>query len=494
MAPPATSIAELRDKLIGIEDGPGSASHFILQTALVTAELNQANVRITVVPPAEQLSALQNGKVDAVLTSKQIAMTAVFQGAGALLFSDWSPGVSSSILVFSDRFIAERPAVAIGLLAALIAASRDIQAVHFAADNAATFQRLAGTTADQLKINSPHIREDDRQHRFDRDRILGGMARLGLLGISVPQEYGGAGMDYVCLGIASEELEYVDTSLRVIMSVHAGLNCLTLLAWGTEDQKQRYLVPQAQGDKIAGYGLTEPAPAATRAAIQTTAVKKGDRYVLNGEKIVDLAGRRRRQLPRLRLDRSREEAAARSRPASARSSSSAAFKGFSSGPMKEKWGILAGNTGWFKMDEVEVPEENLVGRPGEGFKIAMFALDQGRFTVAAGATGLIRACRDASVRTRKSASTFGVEIGQHQLVKEMIAQMESDYQASRLLWLRSGWLKNEGGATRARPGSRNGSPPSRRSAPRATPCRFTAPTATPTNIRSAASIATARAR
>ena len=91
-----------------------------------------------------------------------------------------------------------------------------------------------------------------------------------------------------------------------------------------------------------------------------------------------------------------------------------------------------------------MPEENLLGRPGEGFKIAMFALDQGRFTVAAGATGLIRACRDASVKYAKERQTFGVEIGQHQLVKEMIAQMESDYQASRLLWLRAGWLKNHG--------------------------------------------------
>src|SRR3954465_8440568 len=105
---------------------------------------------------------------------------------------------------------------------------------------------------------APHIKDADREHRFDRDRVLGGMAQLGLLGISVPQEYGGAGMDYISLGIASEELEYVDTSLRVIMSVHTGLNCLTLLAWGTEEQERRYLVPQAKGDKLAGYGLTEP--------------------------------------------------------------------------------------------------------------------------------------------------------------------------------------------------------------------------------------------
>src|SRR5438105_4450723 len=131
---------------------------------------------------------------------------------------------------------------------------------------------------------APFVRENDRTHYFDRDRILGGMARLGLLGVSVPAEYGGAGMDYISLGLASEELEYVDTSLRVIMSVDAGLNCLTLLTWGTEDQKRRYLVPQAQGTKIAGYGLTEPSAGSDVRGIQTTAVLRGDRYVITGEK------------------------------------------------------------------------------------------------------------------------------------------------------------------------------------------------------------------
>ena len=111
------------------------------------------------------------------------------------------------------------------------------------------------------------------------------MAELGLLGASVPAEYGGAGMDYISLGIISEELEYVDTSLRVIMSVHAGLNCLSLLTWGTEDQKQRYLVPQAQGKKIATYGLTEPSAGSDVRGIQTVAVKKGSRYLLTGEKM-----------------------------------------------------------------------------------------------------------------------------------------------------------------------------------------------------------------
>src|SRR5580693_1756442 len=290
---------------------------------------------------------------------------------------------------------------------------------------------------------APYIRENDRNHHFDRDRIVGGMARLGLLGISVPEEYGGAGMDYICLGVASEELEYLDTSLRVIMSVHAGLNCLSLLSWGTEEQKQRYLVPQAQGTKIAGYGLTEPGAGSDVRAVQSTAVKTGSRYVLSGEKSwISLADVADNFLVIAWTDPQKKKE--RNPSGLTAFIVERAFKGFSSGPMRGKWGIHAGNTGWFKMDEVEVPEENILGRPGEGFKIAMFALDQGRFTVAAGATGLIRACRDASVKYALERKAFGVEIGRHQLVKEMIAQMELDYEAARLLWIRSGWLKNSG--------------------------------------------------
>ncbi len=243
---------------------------------------------------------------------------------------------------------------------------------------------------------APQIRELDRQHRFD-PRILPQMAELGLLGISIPVEYGGSGTDYIGLGLASEELEYVDTSLRVILSVHVGLNSLTLLAWGTDSQKQRYLAPQAQGRKIATFGLTEPSAGSDARGIQTVAIKHGDRYVLSGEKMwISLADVADHFLVFAWSDLEKKKR----RDPSGMSAFivERAFKGFSSGTLKEKWGILAGNTGFFKMDEVEVPEENLVGRPGEGFKIAMFALDQGRYTVAAGATGLIRACRDASVR------------------------------------------------------------------------------------------------
>ena len=289
---------------------------------------------------------------------------------------------------------------------------------------------------------APRIRELDRKHHFDRG-ILPQMASLGLLGVSVPPQYGGAGMDYIALGLASEELEYVDTSLRVILSVHVGLNCLTLASWGTEDQKQRYLVPQALGQKIATFALTEPSAGSDARGIQSIAMKKGDRYVLTGEKMwISLGDVADNFLVFAWTDLDKK----RQRDVSGMSAFivERGFKGFSSGTLTEKWGILAGNTGFFKMDDIEVPQENLVGREGEGFKIAMFALDQGRYTVAAGATGLIRACRDASATYARERKTFGAEIGEHQLVKEMIAQMESDYQASRLLWMRAGWLKNVG--------------------------------------------------
>jgi glutaryl-CoA dehydrogenase (non-decarboxylating) len=250
-------------------------------------------------------------------------------------------------------------------------------------------------------------------------------------------------MDYVSLGLACEELEYVDTSLRVILSVHVALNSLTLLTWGTDDQKRRYLVPQAQGTRIASYALTEPSAGSDVRGIQMVAERRGDRYVLTGEKMwISLGDVADQFLVVAWSDQEKK----RQRDVSGLSAFivERSFNGFSSGTLKEKWGILAGNTGFFKLDAVEVPAENLVGRPGEGFKIAMFALDQGRLSVAAGASGLIRASRDASARYALQRRASGVEIAHHQLVKEMIAQMESDYQASRLLWLRAAWLKNVG--------------------------------------------------
>jgi len=289
---------------------------------------------------------------------------------------------------------------------------------------------------------APYIKEWDEKQEFHRE-IFDKMAALNLLGVCIPEEYGGAGFDYVSLGLVCEELEAVDTFLRVAMSVHTGLNSLTLYTWGTEAQKQKYLTPQAKGEKLATYGLTEPGAGSDVVGSRSTARREGDEYVLNGEKMwISLADTADNFLFFCWTDEEKRK----NRDHSGMSCFivERTMKGFTSGTIHGKLGIRAGNTGYFSLQDVRVPKENLVGEEGEGFKIAMFALEQGRFTVAAGATGVIRASRDASVAYANSRETFGTKIANHQLVKQKIANMEADYQMSHLLWLQAGWLKNEG--------------------------------------------------
>ncbi|MEG6574318.1 MAG: butyryl-CoA dehydrogenase [Caldibacillus debilis] len=287
----------------------------------------------------------------------------------------------------------------------------------------------------------PYIKEWDERGQFDRN-VLKRLAELNLMGVCIPEKYGGMGMDYNSLAIVCEELERGDTAIRTAVSVHTGLNSLTLLQWGTEEQKQKYLVPQARGEKIGAYALTEPNAGSDVAAIQTTAVRKGDHYVLSGQKtwisLCDIADhfivfaytdkeKKHRGISAFIVERT--------------------FPGFSSRAIKGKLGIRAGNTGELFFDNVKVPAENLLGEEGEGFKIAMSALDNGRFTVAAGAAGLIQACLEACVKYCRERKTFGKEIGRHQLVQQMIAHMEAGLQISRLLVYRAGYLKNLGRRT-----------------------------------------------
>ena len=289
---------------------------------------------------------------------------------------------------------------------------------------------------------APRIKELDEKQIFDRS-VIDKMAELNLLGVCIPEEYGGAGFDYISLGLVCEELEAVDTFMRVVMSVHTGLNSLTLLTWGTEDQKRKYLVPQARGEKLATYGLTEPGAGSDVVGSRSTARREGDEYVLNGEKMwISLADVADNFLFFCWTDEEKR----RNRDHSGMSCFiiERSMNGFSSGTIHGKLGIRAGNTGYFSLTDVRVPKENLVGQEGEGFKIAMFALEQGRYTVASGATGVIRASRDASIAYANERETFGTKIANHQLVKQKIAEMEADYQMSHLLWLRAGWLKNEG--------------------------------------------------
>ena len=285
---------------------------------------------------------------------------------------------------------------------------------------------------------APHIREWDQTSGIDRT-VIDKIGEMGILGLPIPEEYGGLGLDYVSLGLACEEMEYVDTSLRVILSVHVGLNSLTLLQWANEEQKQRWLVPQATGEKIATFGLTEPAAGSDAGAIESTAVRDGDHYILNGSKMwISLADIADHFLVFASVDRSLKHKGLTAFVLER------GMEGFTTGTIKGKLGVRAGNTGELAFDNVRVPLANRIGEEGEGFKIAMSAIDQGRFTVAAGATGLTRAALDASVNYANTRHTFGQPIGKHQLVQQMIAKMVAGYEASSLLVWKAAELKNRG--------------------------------------------------
>lgn len=284
----------------------------------------------------------------------------------------------------------------------------------------------------------PHIAEWDSSGGFD-PVIWKRLAELGLMGVCIPEKYGGSGMDYNSLAIVCEELERGDTAFRTAVSVHTGLNSMTILQWGTEEQKQQFLLPQAKGEKIGAFGLTEPGAGSDVAAISSTAVRDGDDYILNGQKTwISLCDTADHFIVFAYTDKAKKHQGI------------SAFiverdrAGFSSKAIKGKYGIRAGNTGELFFEDVRIPAGNRLGEEGEGFKIAMASLDNGRFTVAAGACGLISACLEESVQYCHTRSTFGKPIGEHQLVQQMIARMEAGYQMSRLLVYRAGELKNQG--------------------------------------------------
>ncbi len=285
----------------------------------------------------------------------------------------------------------------------------------------------------------PVAQQNDINHHLDMG-IIEGMAELGILGAPIPAEYGGAGLDYVCEALICEEIERGESAFRTLISVHVGLNSLSLLRYGSEEQKQRYLVPLAKGEKLGCFCLTEPAAGSDVAAMLTTAIRRPDgTYLLNGQKNwISYATEADYQL------------------VFAKSDPEAGHKGISAFIVEREWegvetrqiphklGIWAGSTGEVFYANVQVPAENLVGEEGEGFKVAMHSLDQGRFTVAAGAVGVIRACLEASVKYANERHTFGKRIGEHQFVQDMIADMVLGYETSRLLVLQAADAKNRG--------------------------------------------------
>jgi glutaryl-CoA dehydrogenase (non-decarboxylating) len=216
---------------------------------------------------------------------------------------------------------------------------------------------------------------------------------------------------------------------------------MTIFQWGSEAQKKEFLIPLAKGEKIGCGAFTEPGMGSDLSAIRTSAKQVSDGYILNGEKMwISLASKADLALITVKTHPTTPK----------KSDGLTAFivdlssKGITRGDLHGKLGVRAGATGWLNFQDVHVPLENRIGEEGEGFKITMSAFDHGRYTVAAGATGIIRACLETSVKYAESRQTFGRPIADHQLIRAKIAKMSQDYEVSRLLYLQAGWLKNIG--------------------------------------------------
>lgn len=285
---------------------------------------------------------------------------------------------------------------------------------------------------------APVAAENDRTGRFPRDLITR-MAAMGFLGGPVPKEYGGLGLDYISHAMITEEVGRADSSLRTTLSVQVSLVALSLAKWGTEEQKRHYLPELCAGRMLGCFGLTEPNAGSDPASMETTAVRRANRWVLNGTKtwisnatVADLA-----------------LVFAQTDPAKGHDGIAAFLvekgtPGFSTRPITGKLGLRASDTGELIFENCAVPAAASVGSVGQGFKVAMSALDNGRYSVAAGCVGIIQGCLDACIEYAKTRKQFGRPIGSFQLVQDMIARMAVDLDAARLLVFRVGYLKNQG--------------------------------------------------
>jgi hypothetical protein len=285
---------------------------------------------------------------------------------------------------------------------------------------------------------APSAKERDEKESFPVE-ILRKMGSLGMLGGPIPKEYGGAGLDYIAHAILTEEVGRACSSVRTTLSVHISLVQLTILKWGTEAQKKRWLPRLASGEILGCFGLTEPDTGSDAANQKTTAVKQGDRWVLNGAKMwISNAGQAGLAIVFAQTDKKKG------------AKGLAAFlverstPGYSTKDIHGKLGMRSSNTGEIILEDCAVPAANELGKVGDGFKVAMSALDNGRYSVAAGSVGLIQACREASVKYSKERIQFGKPIASFQLVQEMIARMRVSEDAARLLVYQAGHLKNQG--------------------------------------------------
>jgi alkylation response protein AidB-like acyl-CoA dehydrogenase len=285
----------------------------------------------------------------------------------------------------------------------------------------------------------PQVEEHERERRFPTE-IVRRIGELGWLGIPIPEDEGGAGLDTLAYAVAVEEISRVWGSLGIIVAAHTSLGCGPLHLAGSDEQKERYLVPMASGRVIGAYGLTEPGAGSDAGGTRTTAREDGDGWVIDGAKrFITNAGQAGTYIVTARTGQTPKgnaEISAFIVPADT--------PGFSVGRLEDKLGLHASATGELRFDGVRVPAKNLLGERGQGFRTFLKVLDGGRISIAAMALGLAQAALDASIPYAQSREQFGRPIGSFQGVAFMVADMATEIEAARAMVRRAAWLKDQG--------------------------------------------------
>jgi butyryl-CoA dehydrogenase len=301
-------------------------------------------------------------------------------------------------------------------------------------------QRLIRATAREFTDKEIVIqsRENARNHHFDLD-LVKKVADQGYLGAVVPQEYGGAGLDYLSYGLIVEEIGRGDSAIRTVISVQTSLVCSGIVRWGTEEQKQKYLPKLCSGEWLGCFGLTEPDTGSDAANQRTRATKTDGGWVINGNKMwISMANYAKVAMIFAQTD------------PSLGTKGLACFivdtdqPGYKPQTIEHKMGLHGSDTGSIALEDVEVSDEDMLGGVGDGFKVAMSNLDSGRYSVAAGCVGICQGCVEESVKYSTERRQFGKPIASFQLVQAMIADMTVKTEASRMLVWRAGFLKDKG--------------------------------------------------
>ncbi len=288
------------------------------------------------------------------------------------------------------------------------------------------------------QVLKPGVIERDEHQRFPSEEIKQ-LAELGFLGMMVDPKYGGSGMDTVSYVLAMEEISKIDASTSVVMSVNNSLVCWGLEKFGNEEQKQKYLVPLAKGEKIGAFCLSEPEAGSDATSQKTTAIDCGDYYLLNGTKNwITNGGSASVYLVMAQTDAEKGHHGINCLIVEK------GMPGFTVGPKENKLGIRASDTHTLQFQDVKVPKTNRIGEDGFGFKFAMKTLEGGRIGIAAQALGIASGAYELALEYSKVRKAFGKEISKHQAIQFKLADMATEIEAARLLCLKAAWLKDTG--------------------------------------------------